>query len=282
MALNAHGQIAFQSPLTDASLGIWGTDTGGHLREVVRTGDLLQLAPGDARTVAALSFLGGSGNADGRPSGFSDNGDVTFWASFTDGSSGVFVSNVLATPEPGTLVLAGLATATILGARTSAGGESSTTAFTARRFRIRSCTAKGCYTLVHEAIGRSAALSCHRVGPGSFARASVGQLQPPRTLEHPQGTNRRRRTARADRAPRDTRGNGRRTGALVSLGSVVLKKSRKEIHCFAGPAPADVAPRPASWEVDRAEFVPLAQAQLLHPDQAPLMDRLLPATGGPP
>jgi predicted NUDIX family NTP pyrophosphohydrolase len=64
-------------------------------------------------------------------------------------------------------------------------------------------------------------------------------------------------------------------GALSLLGSVELKRSRKRIHAFAGPAPEDAAPRCASWEVDRAEFMPLAAArELLHPDQAPLIDRL--------
>jgi hypothetical protein len=57
-------------------------------------------------------------------------------------------------------------------------------------------------------------------------------------------------------------------GPLVSLGSIVYRKSGKRIVCFAGPAPADSAPRCASWEVDRAEFVPLPAAwDLLHPDQ---------------
>jgi predicted NUDIX family NTP pyrophosphohydrolase len=65
-------------------------------------------------------------------------------------------------------------------------------------------------------------------------------------------------------------------GALVALGSVILQKSRKEIHCFAGRAPHDAQPAPASWEVDRAEFVGIENArQLLHPDQVPLLDRLL-------
>jgi predicted NUDIX family NTP pyrophosphohydrolase len=64
-------------------------------------------------------------------------------------------------------------------------------------------------------------------------------------------------------------------GPLALLGSVELKRSRKRIHAFAGPAPEDAAPRCASWEVDRAEFLPLATArELLHPDQAPLIDRL--------
>ena len=64
-------------------------------------------------------------------------------------------------------------------------------------------------------------------------------------------------------------------GPLTLLGSVELKRSRKRIHAFVGPAPADAAPRCASWEVDRVEFLPLAAArELLHPDQAPLIDRL--------
>jgi len=74
---------------------------------------------------------------------------------------------------------------------------------------------------------------------------------------------------------------GVRAGTLVPLGSVVLTKSRKRIHAFAGPAPHDAAPRCASWEVDCAEFVPLARARgLLHPEQAPLVDRIEAFLGG--
>ncbi|HZT79335.1 MAG TPA: NUDIX domain-containing protein [Gemmataceae bacterium] len=65
-------------------------------------------------------------------------------------------------------------------------------------------------------------------------------------------------------------------GPLVPLGDMVYKKSRKQVHCFAGPAPADAEPRPASWEVDQARFVPLGRArELLHPDQVVFLDRLL-------
>ena len=68
---------------------------------------------------------------------------------------------------------------------------------------------------------------------------------------------------------------GVEAGPLMALGSVELKKSRKRIHAFAGPAPQGAAPRCASWEVDRAEFLPLGLArELLHPDQAPLIDLL--------
>jgi predicted NUDIX family NTP pyrophosphohydrolase len=65
-------------------------------------------------------------------------------------------------------------------------------------------------------------------------------------------------------------------GELVSLGYIEDKKSRKDVYCFAGPAPADAEPRIASWEVDQACFVPLDEARrLLHPDQVVFLDRLL-------
>ena len=65
-------------------------------------------------------------------------------------------------------------------------------------------------------------------------------------------------------------------GALVPLGHVDYRKSRKRIHCFAGPAPADAAPHSASWEVDQARFLPLDEGRrLLHPDQTVFLDRLL-------
>jgi len=65
-------------------------------------------------------------------------------------------------------------------------------------------------------------------------------------------------------------------GPLFPLGHVEYRKSRKRIHCFAGPAPADATPRCASWEVDQARFLPVDEArQLIHPDQAVFLDRLL-------
>jgi predicted NUDIX family NTP pyrophosphohydrolase len=64
-------------------------------------------------------------------------------------------------------------------------------------------------------------------------------------------------------------------GPLQYIGSVSYRKSRKTIHAWAGPAPADAQPRCASWEVDQARFVPLEEArQLLHPDQVAFLDRL--------
>lgn len=64
-------------------------------------------------------------------------------------------------------------------------------------------------------------------------------------------------------------------GKLISMSSIVYQKSRKQIHCFAGPAPDDAQPRCASWEVDRAEFLSLEEARrVIHPDQQAFLDRL--------
>ena len=64
-------------------------------------------------------------------------------------------------------------------------------------------------------------------------------------------------------------------GALVEIGFIDYAKSNKRVHGFAGEAPADAAPHCASWEVDRAEFVPLEKArELIHPDQRAFLDRL--------
>ncbi len=64
-------------------------------------------------------------------------------------------------------------------------------------------------------------------------------------------------------------------GDLTPLGSIMYRKSRKVIHCFAGPAPVDAVARCASWEIDGCEFLPLDEARRrIHPDQAPFLDRL--------
>lgn len=65
-------------------------------------------------------------------------------------------------------------------------------------------------------------------------------------------------------------------GPLVDLGHVDYTRSKKRVHGFAGKAPDGAAPRCASWEVDKAEFIEITRARrIIHPDQAALLDRLL-------
>jgi predicted NUDIX family NTP pyrophosphohydrolase len=78
-------------------------------------------------------------------------------------------------------------------------------------------------------------------------------------------------------ARRETREEaGVEAGSLVHLGFIQYQKSRKQVHCFAGPAPADANPHPASWEVDQVCFMSLTKArERIHTEQAPFLDRLL-------
>ncbi len=65
-------------------------------------------------------------------------------------------------------------------------------------------------------------------------------------------------------------------GPLVHLGFVDYTRSKKRVHGFAAPAPEGAAPRCASWEVDKAEFIEISRARrIIHPDQAALLERLL-------
>lgn len=64
-------------------------------------------------------------------------------------------------------------------------------------------------------------------------------------------------------------------GGLTAIGYVDYKKSSKRVFAFTGLAPQDATPTCTSWEVDRAEFVPMARARkLIHPDHVVFLDRL--------
>ena len=97
---NSAGQLAFSATLSGAGVtgsndnGIWAQSLDGNLRLVAREGSPLAVSPGVNRTIAGLSLTGGVNTEDGRRSGFNDLGEVAFLATFTDGTSGIFVSDV--------------------------------------------------------------------------------------------------------------------------------------------------------------------------------------------
>ncbi|QEG34877.1 DUF7453 family protein [Bythopirellula goksoeyrii] len=95
--INDAGQVAFPAVLTNGSAlfnGLFVTDPQGELRLLTAVGELFDVSDNpllpDLRIVSALNAFDLS------------NGHVAFWAHFTDGSSGVFVTVV---PEPGSGVL---------------------------------------------------------------------------------------------------------------------------------------------------------------------------------
>ena len=110
--LNGAGQVAFLANLTGAGVtaandrGLYAGSLGALLK-VVREGDLVTVGPGDLRTIAdnGIGFTSGSGGQDGRRVAFSDTGFITYSLTFTDGSSGVFLTFV-PVPEPGGILAA--------------------------------------------------------------------------------------------------------------------------------------------------------------------------------
>lgn len=119
---NSRNQIAFGSDLVGASVtssndsAIWVRDVDGQLRMIVRSGDMIEVSPGDSRAIEELHFnwLAGTGNDEGRPSGFNDLGQVAFRVTFVDGSQGIVVSNLVAVPEPSSILPIGIPVAILL------------------------------------------------------------------------------------------------------------------------------------------------------------------------
>lgn len=120
-SLNAAGQVAFYGsivlPQTDefgnpfiaAALWVWDPTAG--LSMVAKTGDVIEVAPGDFRQIAQLTLDSvslGSGLEDGRRSSFNDAGQLAFSAFFTDDTIGVFRTSIVPTPGAA-LLLCGVA-----------------------------------------------------------------------------------------------------------------------------------------------------------------------------
>lgn len=118
LVFNQNGQVAFSGGLREqgtfrfVSDGIWAENALGNLQLIAVKGGMLDVsdnaAEQDLRVIEQLLLSGGSGNEDGRSSGFNEAGQVAFWARFTDGSSGLFVSNLVAVPEPSGCILLGM------------------------------------------------------------------------------------------------------------------------------------------------------------------------------
>lgn len=117
--LNDSGQVAFSSLLsgpavvTDNNRGLYASSPGG-LVEIVRKGDMIDFGNGSGlHTVSNIGFATPYGSDDGNPLSFNGSGLLVYELSFTDGTSGIFTSQITSVPEPGTPALTAAALAGI-------------------------------------------------------------------------------------------------------------------------------------------------------------------------
>ena len=112
--INGNGRTSFQAFLDGPSVNtsnnsaLFVEKASGQVTLIARKGDLLDVEDGpgvDLRTITDLSMGVNTGNEDGRSQTLNSLGQVTFWAQFSDGSQGLFLSNVGVVPEPSTLTL---------------------------------------------------------------------------------------------------------------------------------------------------------------------------------
>lgn len=97
---NVSGHLGFAATLTGTDVttandaGLWGQNAAGELKLVARKGAAFLVAPGITRTIATLGFIGGSGGGDGLSDGWTDAERMAFSATFTDGTSGIFIASL--------------------------------------------------------------------------------------------------------------------------------------------------------------------------------------------
>jgi hypothetical protein len=100
--INRDGQVAFFATLTgpgargESDYGLFATGHAGDLRLIARFGDIFEVAPGDIRTIDALSHAGVNGS---HIVTFNEKSNLSMLIRFGDGSEGIFTARV--SPEPG-------------------------------------------------------------------------------------------------------------------------------------------------------------------------------------
>ncbi|WP_218932339.1 DUF7453 family protein [Adhaeretor mobilis] len=122
ISLNALGQTAFTSQLTGPGvddtndMGIWAENLAGELKLIAREGDQVDISDDPTteqlRTIRSLSLASQTDIQTEPSTGLNDRGEIAFLATFIDGTGqGVFISSVVAVPEPSgaTLLLIAIA-----------------------------------------------------------------------------------------------------------------------------------------------------------------------------
>jgi hypothetical protein len=120
-ALNGAGQLAVLGTLDGPGISptndraIWAQSTSGDFLLIAREGDLMDVNDDpnveELRTIATLDMFDSSSNSSSQRGPFNSRGELAFRATFTDGSSGLFISRLVAIPEPTSLATILLAAA---------------------------------------------------------------------------------------------------------------------------------------------------------------------------
>lgn len=101
VGMNSAGRISFRTTLSGPGvtpgvddLAIFAeVGPGGSLIPIIRTGESVEVASGDVRTVLIVEVLAApTGLQDGRAAGFNEAGQLALKISFTNGTSGIFVT----------------------------------------------------------------------------------------------------------------------------------------------------------------------------------------------
>jgi hypothetical protein len=101
--LNGSGEVAFTANLSGASAGLYAGSPGAVI-EIVRLGD--QIDFGDGSGLHTINNIV-TPNVAGLDTGLSlnDSGELVYVLSFTDGTSGIFESQITGVPEPSSVLL---------------------------------------------------------------------------------------------------------------------------------------------------------------------------------
>jgi hypothetical protein len=100
--LNDKGQMVFTALIRpkgqiNTMISLWGFDPGTGIHLIARGGQQFDVGGGNLRTISNISLITGSASGDGRPNSLNDQGQLVVTLTFSDFSSGVFLTAV---PEP--------------------------------------------------------------------------------------------------------------------------------------------------------------------------------------
>lgn len=88
-AVNASGSVILRAQTLSGDEGVWAEDPSGKLVLIARAGQLIEIAPGVSKLLRKIDTRTGTGNGDGRRSGFNNKGQIALHVQFDDLSEAI-------------------------------------------------------------------------------------------------------------------------------------------------------------------------------------------------